>query len=125
MINREDFPVKFEDLRNVNISLPFAEGESETTCPVSMKDIIEYLDWEAPGGKNAGGEMVIDFELKFLRTALVNETKYWVWSFLDEDDTECYVTVSLPPGGPPCIGYNDSFGLTPEQHIIANYFDIN
>jgi len=124
MIKREDFPKKIEDLHNYKVSLPLAEGESESTCPVSKKDIIEYLDWEAPGGKNAGGEMVIDFELKFLRTALVNETKYWIWGFLDENDTECYVTVSLPNGGPSCTGYNESFGLTPEQFIVANYFKI-
>jgi hypothetical protein len=125
MINRESFPSSLEDLYKINVSFPNAEGDSESTCPVSMKDILEYLDLEAPGGKNAGGEMIIEFELNFLRTALVNETKYWIWSFLDEDDTECYVTVSLPPSGPACLGYNDSFGLTPEQYIIADYFDIH
>ena len=88
-----------------------------------MKEIIEYLDCEAPGGKNAGGEMIIDFELKFLRTALVNDTKYWIWSFFDEDDIECYVTIAMVPGGPKFLGYNDSFGLTPEQFIITDYFD--
>jgi hypothetical protein len=124
MIKREDFPEKREDLQKLSVSLPYAEGESESTCPVRKKDIIEYLDWEAPGGKYAGGEMVIDFDLKFLRTALVNETKYWIWSFLDENDTACYVTVSLPSGGPPCTGYNEEFGLTPEQFIIAEYFKI-
>ncbi len=124
MIKREDFPEKLEDLHKVNISLPYAEGESEITCPVSMKDILEYLDWEAPGGKNAGGEMIIDFELKFLRTALVNETKFWIWSFLDEDDTECYVTVALYDNDPTFTGYDESFGLTPEQYIIMEYFDI-
>jgi hypothetical protein len=125
MINREDFPEKFEDLHNVNISLPFAEGESESTCPVSMKNIHEYLGWEAPGGKNIGGEMMNDFELKFLRTALVNETKYWIWSFLDENDAECYVTIALYDNGPTFTGYDETFGLTPEQYIVADYFDIH
>lgn len=124
MIKREDFPAKFEDLNKTSVSLPYAEGESESTCPVPKKDIIEYLDWEAPGGKNAGGEMVIDFELKFLRTALVNETKYWIWSFLDENDTKCYATVALYENGPTCTGYGESFGLTPEQFIIADYFEM-
>ena len=78
MIKREDFPESLEDIRKMNVSLPVSKGDGESTCPVSMKEILKYLDWEAPGGKNAGGEMVIDFKLRFLRTVLVNDTKYWI-----------------------------------------------
>ena len=124
MIKREDFPEKLEHLQKISVTLPYLNGDDESTCPVSMEKIIEYLEWEAPGGKNAGGEMIIDFHLKFLRTALVNDSKYWIWSFFDEDDNECYVTISNLPDGSTITGYDETFGLTPEQFIIAEYFGI-
>jgi len=119
---RKNFPSKLDKVRGTHILLPFADEDTEASCPVSIKEILEYLDYEAPGGKFAGGVTTIDFELKFLRMAVVKNTKYWIWSFLDENDTECYVTVLLGPDGKPCIGYSETLGLTPEQSIMAAYW---
>ncbi len=83
---------------------------------------LEYLDVEAPGGSESGSSKVIQFDLRFVRTALVNNIKYWLWRFKDERGTDCYVAVQLRPDGQDVLGYDESFGLTPEQWLVLDYY---
>jgi hypothetical protein len=89
-----------------------------------MKDILEHLSYEAPGGEHSGSDEVVEFQLEFLRTALVEASRYWIWRFTDADGTECYATVQLRPDHKAVTGYDESFGFTPEQFIIADYYDL-
>jgi hypothetical protein len=88
-----------------------------------MAEILDYLDVEAPGGKESGSSRVIQFDLRFLRTALVNNSKYWLWGFKDERDSDCYVAVRQTPDGDSILGYDETFGLTPEQWMVMDYYD--
>ena len=123
MLSRQQFPDDFDQLKTVTIELPAAEGESESTCPTSMADILDHLAHECPGGEFAGGQSTIDFELQFSRTADVNGTKYWLWLFRDEEDAESFVLVGR--GETRSLVYDETFGLTPEQIIVAQHFDID
>jgi hypothetical protein len=51
---REDLPEDFYAMRNMAVSLPRLAPDSAANCPVFMKEILEYLDYEAPGGENSG-----------------------------------------------------------------------
>ena len=104
--------------------MPYIEETELQECPIPMNEIIEYLNYEAPGGEHAGGNSVIEFKLAFLRNVLVNDVKYWIWKFYDEDNTESYVVVSYNDKNEICTSYDESFGLTPEQFINADYFEI-
>ena len=110
-------------MRNIAVELPQLSPDSPTTCPVSMAEILEYLGYEAPGGEHSGSEEVIDFQPQFVRTALVEATQYWIWRFTDSRGSECYVLVDVRPDGTVCTGYDESFGLTPEQCILAVHYD--
>ena len=88
-----------------------------------MRGILEYLDVEAPGGSQSGSGRVIRFEIRFIRTAQVNGSKYWLWGFKDERDTVCYVAVQATPDGESVLGYDESFGLTPEQWLVLDYYE--
>ena len=111
-------------MRNVTVSLPRLSPDSPATCPVPMKDILEYLGYEAPGGEHSGSSEVIELRPDFVRTALVEKTKYWIWKFTDADGRESYVTVAVDAHGEEVIGYDESFGFTPEQFILADYYDL-
>lgn len=121
---RQDLPEDFYEIRNVAVELPRLSPDSAATCPLPMKDILAYLGQEAPGGEVSGSEKVIEFQLEFLRTALVEASRYWIWRFTDVEGTECYVTVELRPDRRTVTGYDESFGFTPEQFIIADYYDL-
>ena len=93
------------------------------TCPRRKCDLLDYLADEAPGGELAGGESVIEFQLRFVRTAKFNNCKFWLWEFLDEDGDKCYVCVRVDQYGRSVLGYDESFGLAPEQWLVMDYFD--
>jgi hypothetical protein len=120
---KEDWPEEIEAIRNIPVELPRLSPDSLATCPVTMQEILEYLGYEAPGGEHSGSEEVIPFQLEFVRAALVEATRYWLWRFADSRGTECYVMVDMRPDGTPCTGYDESFGLTPEQFILAAHYD--
>ncbi len=87
-----------------------------------MREILEYLNVEAPGGSQSGSERIIQFDLHFIRTAQVNRSKYWLWGFKDERNTDCYAAVQATPNGENVLGYDESFGLTPEQWLVLDYY---
>jgi hypothetical protein len=120
---KKDWPEDIEAMRNIAVELPRLSPDSPATCPVSMPKILEYLGYEAPGGEHSGSEEVIPFQLEFMRTAFVEGTGYWIWRFTDSGGLESYVMVDLRPDGVACTGYDESFGLTPTQFILAAHYD--
>jgi hypothetical protein len=121
---REELPEDFYELKNVLVELPRLPDDTAASCPAPMAEILDYLGYEAPGGAHSGSEEVIPFQLEFMRTAQVEGTRYWIWRFTDSDARESYVTVALDPAGQQITGYDESFGFTPEQFILADYYDL-
>jgi hypothetical protein len=100
------------DLANIPVELPAAPSRSLKAPETFLDDITEYLELEG---------FVPDAALRFLRTALVEKTVYYIWSFESGGDP-CFVTVSIGRDGSRCIGCNDNhWGLSPEQFIMADY----
>jgi hypothetical protein len=122
-LKREDFPEDFDELKKVKVELPLAKGETEATCPIPMLEILKHLAHECPGGEFSGSEETIDFRLNFSRTAIVNETKYWLWLFEDIEGSDSFVLVGKGPN--ELLVYDETFGLSSEQIIIAQHFDID
>ncbi len=120
---RENWPEDIEEMRNIAVELPRLSPDSPANCPVPMSEILEYLGQEAPGGADSGSDEVIDFQLEFMRTAMVKAKRYWLWRFADVEDTECYVLVELSSNRQTVTGYDESFGLTPEQFILAAHYE--
>jgi len=114
MLRAEDMPDDREDLASVEVTFPPLESGDMDRASEFVPDIVDYLD--------ADGETVTAEDLRFLRAALVEETKYWVWAFGSEDDPS-YVFVSERPGAGRCVSYDFADGLTPEQAILADYHE--
>lgn len=122
MFRREDLPEEIEDLREVAVSFP-PLGESEEECPVGKQEILDFLNAEAPGAEYAGQEDWPGFVLQFLGAFLVEDTKYWIWGFKDSEGVDSYVSVAVSSDGKDRIGYDESYGLTPEQFIFSEHYD--
>ena len=108
MLRRGDFTDHWRDLTRFDVKLPDAPGECETTCPIRMEKILEYLDYEAPGGRYAGHQKVRPFELNWLRAVLVNADRFWMWSFRDADNRDSFVFVRQTEKGQRQLAYDES-----------------
>jgi len=85
---RDQLPKSWKGLKRYTFGLPKLFLNVAWTCPQTKKEILEYLDIEAPGGSESGSEKVVSFDLKFVRTANVNGSRYWLWSFTDGYGTD-------------------------------------
>ena len=118
---RDQLPKSWQGLKHYTFPLPKLFPNWAWTCPQTKQAILEYLDIEAPGGSESGSENVVSFDLKFVRTASVNGSKYWLWSFTDGYGTDCFVAVRKE-GNHTVVGYDETFGLTPEQWLGMDYY---
>jgi hypothetical protein len=119
---RNQLPRSWKGLAKLTFELPRLTPDKPTNCPRTEQDILEYLAVEAPGGSQSGSDRVLQFDLRFIRTALVNSSKYWLWGFKDERNTDCCVAVQELPNGDSVLGYDESFGLSPEQWLVLDYY---
>src|SRR5437588_12065850 len=114
---RSQLPKSWKGLKKYTFDLPVLAPNDSSTCPRTRANILEYRGVEAPGGAQAGSGKIVRFELKFLRTALVNESKYWIWGFKADNDLDCYVAVQQTQRQ-DILGFDETFGLTPEQWLV-------
>lgn len=120
MISFEEMPEDNAELASIAIEFPRLQPDSAESCPVSLADVVAYLRLESPDYESVQAN-----QLRFLRTALVADHRYWIWSFRESDGTECFVTVSESPDGTTCTGYEeDYYGLTPEQFMLGDYHNV-
>jgi hypothetical protein len=122
--SRDELPEDFDELRNVPIELPRLPDDTPASCPVPMDDILEYLSYEAPGGEHSGSTEVIEFQFEFLRTALVDQARYWIWRFRDSRDCESYVIAAIDARSQELLSFDETFGLSPEQRIMAEHYNL-
>lgn len=120
MISFEEMPEDNAELAKLEIEFPRLEPDSADSCPVSLDDVVAYLRLESPDGESVQAD-----QLRFLRTALVAQHRYWIWAFRESDGTDCFATVSESPDGTTCTGYGDNYhGLTPEQFVLGDYHNV-
>jgi hypothetical protein len=109
-------PETNDELKATVVSFPRLQPDTQSACPVSDDEIQQYLRHE-----DADGESVARRELRFIRTALVEETKYWIWDYQESDGEQCYVTVA-ERAGKTMLGMNGNWdALSPEQFILGDY----
>ena len=119
---RDQLPKSWKGLKNLSFDLPLLTPNDPSGCPRSRKEILAYLDVEAGGGSESGSEAGTQFDLHFVRTALVNDRKYWLWRFKAAADLDCYVAVQETPTRDSILGFDEAFGLTPEQWLVLDYY---
>jgi hypothetical protein len=108
------------DLAAVTVDFDRLSDDTATSCPVSVDELLEYLAMEVPDGGS-----LEESNLTFLRTADVEGTQYWIWSFAEPEGDRAYATVSVSPDRSTTVGYDaDYYGLSPEQFILGDYHEV-
>lgn len=108
------------DLATVEVDFARLPGDSPASCPVPMNEVLEYLAMEVPDGASLQAD-----GLEFVRTARVEDTDYWIWSFSEPDGQPAYVTVFVNADGTTTVGYEaNEYELRPEQFILGDYHQV-
>lgn len=84
--NKNDFIVEPDDYKEiVDLNFPSIDYNTPKSCPISELEVFEKV-------KNNVGEYE---PLKFVRSAIIDSDKYWVWLYkgIGEDSDNYYVTV--------------------------------
>lgn len=114
------------DWGEFDVPLPYLSPNTEESCPDSLDEVMDYVRCECADTDRATPD-----RLQFIRTAQVNDSKYWIWRYTEEDGSECFVTSSIDATGSGSLGLSDVFAspardrpLTPEQFLIADYHNL-
>jgi hypothetical protein len=121
-LTRDDFPEDIRRLRELDIDLPEAVGHSESTCPVPIEELFTHLTNRCSSSGCEAGKLHAEYNLRFVRTAEMNETVYWIWFFTDGEGVESFVLVGS--GRKKSLEHDETIGMTAEQIIVAHHFDI-
>ena len=106
VIDPEITPMSVDALKQMSFDLPRLDPDSPKKCPCKAKDIERYASAELAGARN---------RLTWVRTADVDDVKYWVWQVGDDfvyvEDYEGSVTIKS----------QSSEGLPVEAFIVREY----
>ncbi len=108
MLTREQMPDDNTKLASIPVELP--HGPEGVTPPNKIEPHVrEYLAREG---------MTPDGELRFVRTAVVERTLYWVWTF--ECGGEPAFAIASTHNRQSSLGASvNHWGLSPEQYLLA------
>jgi hypothetical protein len=111
MLFPEELPDDNSKLSELSITLPCVPFRIETVQNYEDQ-LLRYLEAEG---------YVPDNGLSFLRTARIDSTTYFIWSF-ESCGQSCYATVAEGPGGASLGCAENSWRLTPEQYVVGDFF---
>jgi hypothetical protein len=111
----QDEDEKHEKLKSLSVELKHGD-DSVADDPALLKRIAEYLALETADCE------FIEGNLKYLRSAVIDDCQYWIWDYRESDGTQCYVTLRLDEHR-SVLGVQNANELSPEQHIYAQHHD--
>ena len=103
----------WDDIRPYNIIIDECVGEDESTCPVSIDEIQDYIKIE--------DNLTRKVKLHFIRTACLNGIVFWLWKYR-VGRVSSYLSVIREPDGRVILGNEDTYDLTPEQFLVCEYY---
>jgi hypothetical protein len=65
----------------------------------------------------------LEGNLRYLRSARIEEAHYSIWEYHESDGTKCYVTLCIGPKG-SVLGMREAWKFTPEQYIYGDYHEL-
>ena len=95
--------------------LPFLPENSPSSCPVSAGELLRYVRSNAEGARHVRLDQLV-----FVRTAQVQECRYWLWRF-PAAGLASYALVMQDAEGPWLSCHQSLGGQAPEDVLIADY----
>jgi hypothetical protein len=96
-------------------ALPFLPENSPSSCPVSAPELLRYVRSNAEGARHVRLDQLV-----FVRTAQVQECRYWLWRF-PAAGLASYALVMQDAEGPWLSCHQSLGGQAPEDVLIADY----
>ena len=96
-------------------SLPYLPENTPRSCPVSVAELLRYVRSNVEGARGLRAE-----QLRFVRTAQVEECRYWMWRF-HSAGTTFYALVMQDAEGPWMTCHETGSRLAPEEVLLADY----
>ncbi len=118
MLRRSKLPEDPADWHSVQVSFDRLSDDSPSSCPESEDNVFAYVRIESADVDDAERS-----RFRFLRTAQVSKTRYWLWEYTEEGGQPCFVTYRLDRDGSSTLGLAEPNGLSPEQYLLADYYD--
>ena len=101
-------------LASVHYSLPFLEGNSAGSCPVTPQELARYVRAHTPGTE------IDPRQIAFVRTAQVEQCRYWMWQY-QVQGAPSYALVMENDEGAWLSSYSGEKHLSPEEVLLADY----
>jgi hypothetical protein len=97
------------------VSLPYLPENSPASCPVSVQEMLRYVRSNAEGARHVRVD-----QLAFVRTARIEDCRYWLWRF-PAAGLASYALVMQDAEGPWLTCHQSLAGMAPEDVLIADY----
>ena len=101
-------------LASVRSSLPYLPDNSAASCPVSAQQVARYVR------AHTEGVPVDPKQISFVRTAQVEDCRYWMWEYRVEG-TPSYALVMEDGEGAWLSNRAAEPRLSPEEILLADY----
>ncbi len=118
MIPREQLPEDAADWTEVDVTFERLIPDTAESCPQSEDEIFDYVRMESADTESSSRS-----RLKFLRTAAVGDSRYWMWEYQESDGQRVYVLFQEDFDGSSILGLAEPNGLSQEQYLLADYYD--
>jgi hypothetical protein len=96
-------------------SLPYLPENSAASCPVSAQELLRYIRSNAEGARHVRLD-----QLAFIRTARIEDSRYWLWRF-PAAGLASYAIVMEDAEGPWLTCHQSLAGIAPEDVLLADY----
>ena len=117
-IDRDKLPTDAADWHDVSVELPRLRDNSAGSCPQKEQDIFEYVRTESADLEKSDRK-----RFRFLRTARVKTQRFWLWEYVERDGVRNFVLIQADPKRNTRLSINEANRLSPEQFILAAYYD--
>jgi hypothetical protein len=98
-----------------SVPLPYLPENSPASCPVSVAELLRYVRSNAEGARHVRVD-----QLLFVRTARIEDCRYWLWRF-PAAGLASYALVMQDAEGPWLTCHQSPGSMGPEEVLIADY----
>lgn len=97
------------------VSLPYLPDNTAGSCPIPMTELVRYLRTHTDGARR-----LVPSDLAFVRTAQVEECRYWMWRYRVAG-ARWHALVMEDAAGPWMTCQRADERSMPEEVLLADY----
>src|SRR5688572_16624866 len=104
-------------LPNRSHALPYLDENSARSSPIAVEELHAFLAAYAEGARE-----ITPSDLTFVRTAQIEDKKYWLWRFETIGGGVTYATVLQEPDGSAWMAHHSGWQpRTSEEVLLDDY----